>query len=1001
MSLLSDTSPLSSKPRSTRPRSSGTNSDNSAKAKNSLEPASKKRKYIPGGPGGGGRYIDQDGVEMQVGGIVSDGYNYIGSRESGSRQNPEVSSQRDRTRNTLSRSQPSSMRFSSAAQAAAVVQNDGYKPREERAWEEFHPNLDIDLPLRAFSASEVEGQLEKGPAITLALPHSSKGQVTSGIEGHNQADSKSGPLALGIIDISKLRIPGTPGGGKRRPGRPPKDPVAFFAAKAAAKLGKGFHYNPQKTPNNKPITPSFKENLKLHKPSFRISNTLSHFENNQERHVDKLMANVGYRESNLFCRPERTLIKVSDINLEEDLDFGLDYICGGGEGVTPIGSGGIGRVEYDMDEHDDKWLDTYNIERKAAGIEIIQREIFEITITKIEKEWHNLEKRIPKPNPKPPQTHRPRSSSAAAVNGEAQAGDEQDSRCAICDDGDCENTNAIVFCDGCDLAVHQHCYGVPFIPEGQWLCRKCQLIGRGVPVSLIPASPCLHITKLIPLYKTCIFCPNTDGAFKQTSASKWAHLLCAIWIPEVSIGNTSFMEPVMDIEKVPKTRWKLTCYLCNQRMGACIQCGNKSCYQAFHVTCARRARLFLKMKNSQGTLSVLEGVTNMKAFCDKHCPTDWAKENDVVSATREARAYYKRTMRGRLWADSQACAIKMAASHCYLNGEHQVNDSQLPGIKMDLDIGQNKKNGFQSQKPAWKLPSGAPVIPFCVYEKVEKFLARFNFQKCNEFTADVCRYWTLKREARRGAALLKRLQLQMEAFSSMEITRRNFPGMGPTGRPRLQRRIEFAKILMKDIENLKKLSDNIVKREIMKLDAAKLEVDFVDIVYFPIVRFFPTILKKASALDTDNLFTKEISELQRKLEVRQFTSVIPFARELSKILQIKTNLETDIQTNNIEKTIKDTQDYRLLAKRILIEAVQPTLEITVQAESEISGRSVNELLKDLSSIFEIILQTNSKSLAIRPNLTTNGNFIHEISESIAKTGNLSYESQIKSKDESP
>lgn len=239
---------------------------------------------------------------------------------------------------------------------------------------------------------------------------------------------------------------------------------------------------------------------------------------------------------------------------------------------------------------------------------------------------------------------------------------------------------------------------------------------------------------------------------------------------------------------------------------------------------------------------MLDGSTNLKALCDKHCPSEYAKENGVTKATKRAKKFYKKTMRDRIWANTQASAMALAATHRNALTEHPLDESQMTGAKVSAVLGDQKKG--QPGKPIWKLPSGAPIIPQAVFDIVDASLARFSILKRREFVSDACRYWTLKREMRRGAALLKRLQLQMETFSSMELTRRNFAAMGPSGKARLSRRIEFAETLIKDLEQLQAMSEEVVKREEMKLEDARLLQTFVDTCYFPVHKAFPDIMVK-------------------------------------------------------------------------------------------------------------------------------------------------------------
>lgn len=200
---------------------------------------------------------------------------------------------------------------------------------------------------------------------------------------------------------------------------------------------------------------------------------------------------------------------------------------------------------------------------------------------------------------------------------------EMDAVCAICNDGEITPDNQILFCDACDVSVHQMCYGIEHVPDGDYFCQPCKRLNR---VSRSPKSPPQ------PLPICCELCPLRQGAFVRTETKvvkgatsdapdKWVHSVCAKWqgLRFVNIKKADLLEDVSEI-KINFRRHGIRCELCEGEYGAMNKCmgvdDGIECDQWFHVTCARAV----------GTLKVIHGenckgpVKNnpWRLMCPKH-----------------------------------------------------------------------------------------------------------------------------------------------------------------------------------------------------------------------------------------------------------------------------------------------------------------------------------------------------------------------------------------------
>ncbi|XP_023619644.1 lysine-specific demethylase 4C isoform X1 [Myotis lucifugus] len=140
-----------------------------------------------------------------------------------------------------------------------------------------------------------------------------------------------------------------------------------------------------------------------------------------------------------------------------------------------------------------------------------------------------------------------------------------------------DGTSLLISCAKCCVRVHASCYGIPSheISDG-WLCVRC---------------------KRNAWTAECCLCNLRGGALKETKDNKWAHVMCAVAVPEVRFTNVPERTQI-DVGRIPLQRLKLKCIFCRYRVkkvsGACIQCSYGRCPVSFHVTCAHAAGVLME-----------------------------------------------------------------------------------------------------------------------------------------------------------------------------------------------------------------------------------------------------------------------------------------------------------------------------------------------------------------------------------------------------------------------
>lgn len=201
--------------------------------------------------------------------------------------------------------------------------------------------------------------------------------------------------------------------------------------------------------------------------------------------------------------------------------------------------------------------------------------------------------------------------------------DRQDySMCCVCFSGFWEDSNPLVYCDVCHISVHSRCYGLVGPNDREWCCEFCTQERKKRPKK----------SRLAPELACCL-CTTEGGALKRTPTGLWAHLTCALWLPNVRLGDIIKMEPVLGVEEALAERnrhitWP--CLVCGQDYGLYVRCSHDGCTACIHPLCGWYAGLYMRVEEV--------GVDcRFDLYCEEHTPESALTLSESMNFAEAAR----------------------------------------------------------------------------------------------------------------------------------------------------------------------------------------------------------------------------------------------------------------------------------------------------------------------------------------------------------------------------